>query len=354
MKFLTIIFICLTGLAQAQMNLCYYGDTLWGPIDRIVEYRQESDYIIKTVYTHNSSENTTTACFYDPQNKQMGKWQVKYNDRGSVVETGLYCKDETPCQKCNYSYNANDRTSGKRFVHYSNNSHSLSSSCNRLLDLLDGSISSRFAGVDSFVTISTYQYDTPRRLQFQQEKFVTIRPTYIDTTVELTNYAYENSGSDLWLVEKKEIRIRSDGSDTTDEATVYRYDERRNLVEKIVLKSTSGNRAVDSTRTLFRYNDQNSVIESRSYYQAKHTPSKPGRGKQVGAGSEYSYDNAGNLTSHTFYSIYRLDDGSERKDGVDTQKVAKEETEKEYDARGNIIKITSRGSKILTREIWYY
>ena len=364
-KLLTLFLICLTLCADAQVRIVSKGDTLKGNIKRVTEYRFNWIDTIKSVHNYDI-EGSETVTFYSSKNVFLGKERKKVDGNGRIKASGFYYKKDTLCDSFTYQYDA----FGREIEQLSKYQHC--GQCNCLRDILSGSIANWISGEFTSFTQFKSEYDhTGNLVKTNKQTFRTwssAEDPYTDTAIETTVYNYKRNGK-VAGIKKENFEIRQGRRDTTLEITEFRYNDSGNKVEEVMFKKGSDNWLRNwhydgkevTTRTLFKYDTRNNLIESDEYFFEEknnnpHVKTYPG--VMVGAGTRYTYDSLNNMTSSIFYRLYRHDDGTETEEGASVSNVKKREKEKEgekeYDDRGNIIKITNDGTVWLRRVIEYF
>ena len=364
---LTAFFICATIFSRAQVRLSYYnyyedtsyGGALKGNIKKMTEYYLAFD-VIRVVYTCDVNEGTETAMFYEADNSLLCMWVLKFDAKGRILDRALYCGLDTLCKKETYKFDAYGREIERHTVGQSNDR------CHMLEETLHGYWVHWLSGPRVSITSCKREYDNMGRLQsMKTERFV---DSDTPKSVNVITYKYD-AGGDKIAEMKDESSTKIDGvPDTTVDITVYKYDSKSNKVEEDLLLGNPSFRNANwynngeeiTSKTIFRYDSHNNLIEKRKYYiDANDEHFKSIYGWRVGSGSEYTYDSLNNMTSESSYYLYRQVDGKETKDEFHTNKIEKiennAEEKKEYDEHGNIIKVTGRtGTIILMRQIEYF
>ncbi len=347
MKLLAALLLCASSGAYAQVRISFGGDTLKGNIKKMIE----TEYIyswstnIKIVYTSDMSERSEMARFYDEKDILRGKWVAKFDDKGHVIKTSLYCND-TPCQVFTHRYDLQGREIEGRSAQH------LNTRCNSFSDWLGGVISNWVIGTYTSVKSYRNEYDKAGRLKATKEEHFSIGGD-ADTTIETTGYRYDGNN---WIAVqvKRKTDIKSGSIDTGIEITSYKYDSHGNKVEEDVTNNGYSSWRPGFSKSLFRYDARHNLVETKTY-GISDSYAKPHSGTNIGTGSEYTYDSLGNRTSHNFHYLYREDDGSETQDVsiLYTMNEDKPEELKEYDKQGNLIKKTRDGRVVFIREIEY-
>ncbi len=388
MKLLPLLSLLLliSSCAHAQVMVTYEGDTLNGKIKKMTEYEDSRETPLKKVYTYDAAARVRTANFHYNEKGQeawFGKWVVTYDSAGHLLEDGLYCSHDKPCEASTYRYDAYGRVVEYRsFSDMRSDAIGPGCGCGRLKDQLSGEISNWAMGV--FSSASWYRYDnlgrlveiknghsigdhmdstggTARyrytgnsaRLVQKIQEYVRSNTEATDSVVIVTDYDQDSS---VVQIKKETVHVSEIYTNKTTELTNYKYDSRRNKVEEKIVKYDQSSTYVDSSRTVYRYDARNNRIELTEYFSmADDQDGKPKPVNEVGAGSEYTYDTLDNMTSVKDYKVYRQLDGQEEKNVYETKKIPVPEKElKEYDEYGNHIRTSFKGSVYFRREIEYY
>jgi membrane peptidoglycan carboxypeptidase len=345
--------MCISVSASAQIRIAYGDgtyDTLKGNIKQMTEYQHSGDSYVKAVYTFDRGKMTQVANFYDADknDKWMGKWVVQYDNGGRALNIDLYCTNAVPCQGTTSKYDALGRMVENSSVF---NFKGDSCSCTRLIDWISGGISEWFVGVDSSITTYIYKYNSKGRILEKSSEELEIEGKVVLKTSERISFKYDDDGNEIEII-KKRISTSPEHIDTTTEIAEYEYDKRSNKIEENVL---TRDRKTQCVKTVFKYNIDNDLIESRTYYDPVRPTRPSNSGTCIGTGVEYTYDSLHHRKSHRYFQIYIQDDGEETRDVSNFKAEEKnEEDQKEYDRHGNIVKITSGNIQTLKREIEYY
>jgi hypothetical protein len=358
MRLLTIFLLCISVSSIAQIRTNYYGDTVKGNIQEMVEYRPVWDSAMKHVYFFDQREKTERANFFTPDNTLVGSWYVKYDDSDRASEKMLYLSIDTVCEDATTTYDEHGNEIEWRIVNYVN------SKCNSLVDYLDNTASNWVTGRywDYSVELRRFQYDTLYRLIKEEVKNFHNGSPASDTTCEATINAYNAKNGKIAQTIKESYKVGA--TDTAREIISYEYDSKGRKIEEIsIIYNRPWNDLIDwdylgkkiTTRTLYKYDSSNNRIEETEYFFSKNKSNRTHSGTQIGAGSYYTFDEHNNMLSDSFYYLYKEDDGSETKDISNTHNVPpKSVIKNEYDEHGNVVRKGSDDNVIFHRQITYY
>lgn len=182
------------------------------------------------------------------------------------------------------------------------------------------------------------------------------------TTIETTNYEYDNRGNVLNIEVIEIPRIEAGLEDTFVNITTYAYDDNSNLVKETMYTNRTSyytenwmDRGKEiTTKSTYKYDSNSNLLEKKYYsYNPNYNTKDDKLGLKMGEGVMYMYNNQSDLISEKSYKIYIDENGKETKTDFRVHVRQKTEEEKlinEYDDKGNVIK----NSAGVTREIEYY
>ncbi|MCD6065032.1 MAG: hypothetical protein K0R82_2943, partial [Flavipsychrobacter sp.] len=199
-RFMILLFVCVPACSHAQLVIG--EDTLRGNIRRMTEYIHHWDYKVKTVYTWDVANRLITGQIGDSEHKQKGRELFKYDDHNRLLETGLYCGDNTLCMGASYQYDSKGQKTGERHV------NAVQGCCQQLRDWVGATLSNWVSGARWLsVSVTTYTYDDAGNiLKERGESFNVIEDPANeteklvaasvgkDTSIFLRTYSYDPMG----------------------------------------------------------------------------------------------------------------------------------------------------------------
>ncbi len=330
-----ILLLCVNIRSYGQ--LVFGGDTLKGNVKKITATMNVSDYVVKEVLTLDTVKRFAINGIYNESNVLMGEERAKYDERGHIVETGLYSNDNIKCNGFAYKFDLSGKMIQEQYV------STIDDNCHRLIDWYGGMMSNWFTGPQSSrISLSNYQYDHLGRVSEMISKGFTIylhpedpetvkmREYYRsvgnddrDTIASMTNYKYDAQGrvseravkkftiylepEKLDTIEINEFQRSVTGNehlDTMMEITSYRYDTKGNTTQEMKQEVRLSPDYPDTSVKItdYKYDDRGNKIEEAVFeglaYKIKHWY---GDEKQFTIKILYSYDYHNNLKEQKEY-----------------------------------------------------
>ncbi|MBS1771437.1 MAG: hypothetical protein JST82_01165 [Bacteroidetes bacterium] len=331
----------------------YSGDTLKGNIKKITEHSLHVRLKLKSIFYPNKIKNSTETLLYNEDaDTLMGKWLVQYDSNNRISEQRLYCQHDTLCNSDAYQYDAAGRVIEWSSYQYVNEMHG-----GYLYMMLTGIITNPLTGMFHVYSKAKYEYDNEDRVITERNESYNDMDEYGDTLISITTNKYAK-GINKTEIRTVTIHIRG-YADTTVAITRYQYDKKSNVTEECTYKGTLYHQD-DSTKTIYKYDSHNNLVERKSYFETVNYCAHGGR--QIGAMDIYAYDSLNNMISDDYCSLCRLDNGKEVNECEYHKQIKVRKAEHklidekplyEYDKQGNIIKITHIGYVMVKREIEY-
>lgn len=388
---------------RAQMLVMLSGDTLRGPIKKLIEYTSWGQ---KTMYEWDTTNKIITCSIY-LENRLGGKSILKYNN-GYITEVISMCADGTVFERIKTSHDKATRLVQQRTTAYPTHYGITAGSC---LSLINDGIIDCYPPIDIDSSMRTYKYkyDEQGRVLWKLDYYSKHKDGYIttettehiyqnlptgnkeqkihiyinasaytaDTTFEITNYTFHNKYTDKLVLEEG-LRFSNSSSwpDTSISRKELQYDSSGNLIVEWEFSDyinypkvhwqTDGREV--NTKNTYSYDEHNNLIEEKSYFREDEAdiPLQPKQfpGEHIGFGERHTYDSLNNHTSYTRFSIYLEKDGTEKEHfypqrvtPVREKTVSETNTKKNStvrDSYGNIIKKIYDNRIMFSYEIEYF
>ena len=332
MKLLTILFLCVSMSAYAQVRTDLAGDTLKGNVKKMTEYVYEvygtccnsapmKRDTMKRVYICDTADATETINLYNDLDMVTAKVLMKFDNNGHLIEKGFYTDIDSLYMRHTYTYDAHGHNIEEREARY------------------------------PFHASSSVQYS---------DEFMEVKDSdgYCIKYKYAQGYMVEMTSESFW------------GTNITPNETAdYKYDSRGNKIEEDDLKIYQRDHYVTfyidgkeyTTKTIYKYDDRNRLIESTEYFEGKPNPNadlaapKRHSGTIIGGKDLYTYNGQSNKAdSVTLIWMYREDDGSITNGEPESKPIPKSKETKEYDKQGNVVKKMNGAVVTLEREIEYF